>query len=949
VNLKRWLQTAAYLTLALPGLHVGAQSSASGWKLAAIAVSGSPAVSLAPASQQAIVFPAAAVGASLQQLTATFTLAGQPANFIPTVTTHFGSDYTVSAVTCSTAAGVQSCAVTLSFLPTRPGLRPDALFLTHNGQRLATVILSGSGQSPLALLQVASPTSQPSAPNTTAVIDDSGTLYLLDTTASTVTSITSAGQRTLLPIQHLVAPRGLALDSAGVLYLLSSAADKTLITFDTVESTQGAFPLPVAASFIDAIAVAPTGELHAYSTQSQSIYKVSTSSATVTRTPLVAQAMPATKPPSLLVAADGNLVLGGDTLQRITSSGVSSPITWQAAPQTSSDASSTFGTIASAFTPIAVDAAGTLYLNHASSLTQLAAPNDTLITANLPQSLALASDGSLLHADAVSFSRTDRGRAQLNFASAKPGVMTDPLVALLYNGGNLPLSVSNIALQGEGFALASNSASTCVAGSVLAPGTTCQIAVTLLAANPAAQTGAIAITSNSLNNPATTQFISLTAHPDAGSQVTLTPTTLTFPSTTVLVSSAPLTATVTNSGTAALNFNSIALTGAGSGSYSLTQNCFTTLPASLAPGGNCTITVIFKPLTAATQTAAISVGDDAGGVAGSAQTVTLTGVGTAAPAPVLTATYSTTYTSSTLTFGNPPSLTVPLLSNVVIVGTTSAPGTITLANTGNATLNIGSLTLAITGSSTLLPFTQTNTCGATLAASAKCVVSIVFVPTVAGATTAALVVTDNAVGSPQSFAIAGYPTAGDYNLTSPAASVTISSSGGTGQVMLTATPNPAPFPTSINFSVFGMPSVATYNFSPSSIMAMTTPSSSALNITLPAYHPVTLSRTVPASPFQRPFVPVAAVALAGLCLGLRRRGKLPRLTRTIQFLLLAALAAGAASLSACSSGYPVASGVAPGTYPLTITATSANGLPSTTNPPFAINTTHTVNVNLIVQ
>jgi hypothetical protein len=86
------------------------------------------------------------------------------------------------------------------------------------------------------------------------------------------------------------------------------------------------------------------------------------------------------------------------------------------------------------------------------------------------------------------------------------------------------------------------------------------------------------------------------------------------------------------------------------------------------------------------------------------------------------------------------------------VGTSRAAQSITLTNSGNATLNITGIT--ITGANAA-DYSETSTCGATLAASATCSISVVFKPTAAGTRTAAVSFADNASNNPQSVALSG--------------------------------------------------------------------------------------------------------------------------------------------------------------------------------------------------
>ncbi|MGH7593842.1 MAG: choice-of-anchor D domain-containing protein [Gemmatimonadales bacterium] len=91
------------------------------------------------------------------------------------------------------------------------------------------------------------------------------------------------------------------------------------------------------------------------------------------------------------------------------------------------------------------------------------------------------------------------------------------------------------------------------------------------------------------------------------------------------------------------------------------------------------------------------------------------------------------------------------------VGSASAPQTVTLKNTGSATLAIGSIG-AQGLDSTSFPVSST-TCGSTLAAAASCTVGVAFNPIAAGAATGSLAVVDDATGSPQKVTLKGTDTA----------------------------------------------------------------------------------------------------------------------------------------------------------------------------------------------
>jgi hypothetical protein len=86
------------------------------------------------------------------------------------------------------------------------------------------------------------------------------------------------------------------------------------------------------------------------------------------------------------------------------------------------------------------------------------------------------------------------------------------------------------------------------------------------------------------------------------------------------------------------------------------------------------------------------------------------------------------------------------------VGTTSGAQSVTLTNTGTGSLTMKGIAI---GGANPGDFAQTNTCGASLAAAAHCSISVTFKPTAAGSRSAAVNITDNAAGSPQSVALSG--------------------------------------------------------------------------------------------------------------------------------------------------------------------------------------------------
>ena len=230
-------------------------------------------------------------------------------------------------------------------------------------------------------------------------------------------------------------------------------------------------------------------------------------------------------------------------------------------------------------------------------------------------------------------------------------------------------------------------------------------------------------TANILNN-----FISGAATPAPA--VSLNPSSLSFGNQQVNTTGTSQTVTLTNSGTAALIISSIGLTGTNPGDFAQTNTC----PGTLAASASCSLSVTFTPTATGSSSASITITDNA---SGSPHSVALSGTGTGVPAPAVS------LSPASLSFGSQN------------VGTTSAPQTVTLTNSGTADLTINSIGLGGTNPG---DFAQTNTCPSTLAASASCSLSVTFTPTATGSSSANLTITDNASGSPHSVTLSGSGT-----------------------------------------------------------------------------------------------------------------------------------------------------------------------------------------------
>jgi hypothetical protein len=97
------------------------------------------------------------------------------------------------------------------------------------------------------------------------------------------------------------------------------------------------------------------------------------------------------------------------------------------------------------------------------------------------------------------------------------------------------------------------------------------------------------------------------------------------------------------------------------------------------------------------------------------------------------------------------------------IGTTSPRQSVTLTNTGSLALTISNISISGANAS---DFAQSDNCPPTLGVNANCLISVTFTPSAAGTRTAAVRITDNGTGSPQTITLTGN--------TPPAPAVTIS-------------------------------------------------------------------------------------------------------------------------------------------------------------------------------
>ena len=281
----------------------------------------------------------------------------------------------------------------------------------------------------------------------------------------------------------------------------------------------------------------------------------------------------------------------------------------------------------------------------------------------------------------------------LDFGSQPTGTTSAAQTVVLSNPYGLPITVTGVTASGDYTASGNCSA--------IAANATCSVNVTFSPGNSGVRSGSLTI---AIAQSASVLTVPLTGIGTApGIQVM--PAVVSFGRQTVTSASTGQNITILNTGTSNLLLSNVAT----SGDFSTTGSC-ATIPA----GSNCNLTVVLMPTAAGARTGTVTFTDNVGN-GNQSQLVNLTGAGTLAGAQM---------TPSALAF---PS---------TVVGSTSFVLNTTLTNTGAAALTGISVT-------PLGDFNQTNTCAATLAPAASCIVVLTYAPTVAGAETGSLVVADN--------------------------------------------------------------------------------------------------------------------------------------------------------------------------------------------------------------
>ena len=363
----------------------------------------------------------------------------------------------------------------------------------------------------------------------------------------------------------------------------------------------------------------------------------------------------------------------------------------------------------------------------------------------------------------------------LTFGNQVVGTTSALQTVTLFSNGTVPLNLSGIQTTGD-FSQTNN------CGTSLAPGISCTITIAFTPTTHGPRSGTLTVGGDFTGAVPTATLSGNGTTPSASWSASLA-----FASQLVGATSGAQAVTLTNSGDGPLTISGITATG----DFAQTNTC----GGTLAAGGSCTISVTFTPSTTGSRSGTLSLNSNSSAVV---SPVTLAGTGVA-PAAVLSAV--------SLSFANQ------------VVSTPGTAQAATLTNNGTATLAISSI--SITGD-----FTQTNTCGSSLAAGSSCTINVTFTPSAPGSRAGSLSIIDNSLGgNVQTVSLSG--TGIDFSLSGSPSSATINA-GQIASYTVTVSSMGSAFNSSVALSCSGLPALSSCSFSPAAV----TPGSTSVQSTL---------------------------------------------------------------------------------------------------------------------
>jgi hypothetical protein len=328
----------------------------------------------------------------------------------------------------------------------------------------------------------------------------------------------------------------------------------------------------------------------------------------------------------------------------------------------------------------------------------------------------------------------------LTFAGQTVGSTSTAQTFTLSNSGSASLTLSAITASSVEFPLAGG---TCSTAASVSAGASCTVSVRFVPSATGTRSASITLTHNATGGTSVVG-LSGTGQAPLAPAAAVSPSSLSFTQ-TVGTTSTPKLVTLSNTGNAALQVNSLSISGTNASDFALASGGSCAAGGSVAAGSNCTVALSFTPAITSTRSASLTINHNA---TGSPTLVALSGTGTAVPQATIA------LNKNALAFAD-QALT-----------TTSMAQTVTVSNTGTAPMTLSALTLA---GSNPGDFTLGGTCsaGAAIAVSGNCTLSVSFAPKATGARAASVTIASNASNGSATLSVTG------NGITAPAPAVTL--------------------------------------------------------------------------------------------------------------------------------------------------------------------------------
>jgi trimeric autotransporter adhesin len=317
--------------------------------------------------------------------------------------------------------------------------------------------------------------------------------------------------------------------------------------------------------------------------------------------------------------------------------------------------------------------------------------------------------------------------AALGFGSLNVGSTSTAQTITLSNTGNAALTLGTLSTGSPDFTI---NGGTCVAGGTVAVAGNCTVNVSFTPTTAGARSANLTMTHNAagLSSGAGLSGMGVALSAVIG----VSPTTLSF-SQTLNAASAAQTVTVSNTGNAALVLSALSLSGAQASEYQIATGTTCVAGGSVLANTSCLLKLVFTPTATGARTASLSLTHNA---SSSPSNIALNGTGTATPQPAIS------LNAASLTFASQT------------LGSVSAAQTVTVTNSGAATLTFSGLSLTGVAAT---DFTRSGTCSAAgaLAVGGSCTVGFTFTPGAVGLRSATLSLTSDASNGAAALSLSG--------------------------------------------------------------------------------------------------------------------------------------------------------------------------------------------------